>query len=860
MGEVYRARDTRLGREVAIKVSAERFSERFEREARVISSLNHPNICTLHDVGPNFLVMELVEGEMLSDRIRQGPIPVGESLVIARQIADALEAAHEKGIVHRDLKPGNVIVKQDASVKVLDFGLAKVEPPRSSGGDPENSPTLTMSATQMGVILGTASYMAPEQARGKPVDKRADIWAFGVVLYEMVTGKRLFTGEDLAEILASVVKSDPDLSAAPRELRRLLEKCLEKDPRKRLRDISGVELLLEPEPEASPQLASPSARAGKTWLWPAISAALAVIAAIGYWAPWRAVQPANRPLMRFNVDLGPEAARSARSTVVLSPDGSRIAFTGRLAVFTRRLDQPDATRLFSGTAAFPDLCFSPDGDWVAFNSGGGNFKKIAVAGGSAVTLGGGRGLPWGTSWSDDGRIFVGGLDGLASLPAAGGTFQKITDFSTLFPQVLPGSKAVLVNTDPKAAIVMDDFNIEALELASGKRKTLVEGGYFPRYAPTSADTGHLLYMSHGVLFAVAFDPRSLELLGTARPILSDVGASTDMQFGGGQFAVSGTGTLVYLSGSAEGRTHTISWLDAAGRLTPLVAEPGVYGAPRLSPDGRQLAYISSVNGAYDVWVQELAGGTPRQLTFLGKVSSELAWAPDSQHLAYSDGKALWWIRADGNGEARLLKGDLANPRPNSFAPFMGKQARLLFVRAQKGLPDLLTLPIDLTDPERPRAGDPEPFLTEGATVEVDGAFSPDGKFIAYSSNEQGAEQVFVRPFPGPGGLWKVSTNGGVFPAWSPTTKELLYLGGDDTIMAASYTIQGDSFSVGAPHQWSSRQVWRDSVRQNFDVWRDGKRVVMFPLPVVEDAGGSLHATFLLNFFDQLRRRDPAGGR
>jgi Protein kinase domain/WD40-like Beta Propeller Repeat len=505
MGEVYRARDTRLGREIAIKVSAERFGERFEREARVISSLNHPNICTLYDVGPNYLVMELVEGPTLAERIKEGPIPLAEGLGIARQIADGLEAAHEKGITHRDLKPGNIKIKPDGTVKVLDFGLAKVGPRTASGGgqDPENSPTISMAATQAGVILGTAAYMAPEQARGKPVDKRADIWAFGVVLYEMVTGKRLFQGEDLTETLASVVMKEPDLSDAPVELRRLLAKCLIKDPRKRLRDISGVELLLDDEraqsqAEAPPQDVILPPTGAKKWLWPSIAAVFAIMTAVVLvlWAPWRRRQPADRPLMRFSADLGPDAARSPRHTVAISPDGTRIAFAGRAGgvtrLYTRRLDQPDATLLVSGTSDFPELFFSPDGQWIGFEAGTNTIKKVAVQGGSAVPLGGTLGQIVGVSWGDDDNIVVGGYNGLWRLPGAGGMAKHLTEGVCLFPDVLPGSKAVLFDNDATSGLTLDSDSIEVLEFASGKRKTLIKEGYYPLYVPSSAEAGHLL--------------------------------------------------------------------------------------------------------------------------------------------------------------------------------------------------------------------------------------------------------------------------------------------------------------------------------------------------------------------------------
>ena len=413
MGEVYRAQDTRLGREVAVKVSKEEFSERFEREARAVATLNHPNICTLHDVGHNYLVMELVEGATLADRIKEGPVPLDETLAIARQIAAALEAAHDKGIVHRDLKPGNVKIKPDGSVKVLDFGLAKL------GGTPSvvtsDSPTMLSVATQFGMILGTAAYMSPEQARGKAVDKRADIWAFGVVLYEMLTARRLFEGADLTETLASVVKDNPDFSAAPPRVQRLLRKCLEKDPQKRLRDISGVELLLEKAAAPQEIAPAPARPARKTaWITMALMAVVAAALGVGYWRATR--PPALKPLIRLSVDLGPEAERGRRITAILSPDGTRIVFTGKgpgggQQLFTRRLDQTETTPLAatSSSSTNPALTpfFSPDGNWIGFFADG-KVKKIPAEGGSAITLGDGN-TSGGGSWGDDGNIISGVL-------------------------------------------------------------------------------------------------------------------------------------------------------------------------------------------------------------------------------------------------------------------------------------------------------------------------------------------------------------------------------------------------------------------------------------------------------------------
>jgi serine/threonine-protein kinase len=397
-----------------------------------------------------------------------------------------------------------------------------------------------------------------------------------------------------------------------------------------------------------------------------------------------------------------------------------------------------------------------------------------------------------------------------------------------------------------------------LQFSTGQTKTLLHGGYWPRYLATSGDTGHLVYMHEGTLFAVGFDPQRLEIRGMPAPLLDDIGARSNVIDGGGQFAFSETGTFVYLGGRPENNVFPIEWLDAAGKTTPLVAQPGLYGAPRLSPDGRRLAYTVGGSKSANVWVYDLERQTPTQLTFTAPGMYEMAWAPDSKHIAFGDGMALWWIRADGSGQPLRLLDKLQIPRPYSFSPALGKDGRLVFIQGSAGSPGIYTLHLDLSDPERPKAGKAEPFLADPKIVQVDPALSPDGKFLAYASSESGRNEVFVRSFPGPGGKWKISTDGGKFPAWSRATHEILFLDFDDHIVAVNYTLQGDTFSPGIPHVWSSTKVRRTGVEQNFDVSPDGKRVVMFPRPTAEQSQGSLHVTFLLNFFDEVRRRVPTG--
>jgi serine/threonine protein kinase len=501
MGEVWKARDPRLNRDVAIKISARQFTDRFEHEAHAIAALNHRNICTLYDIGPNYLVMELVEGPTLAERIAQGPVPLEETLTIAKQIADALEAAHEKSIVHRDLKPANIKIKPDGSVKVLDFGLAK------SGGAPEltsDSPTML---TVAGMILGTAGYMAPEQAKGKEVDKRADNWAFGVVLYEMLTGQRLFEGETVSETLAAVLKEQPDLNRVPAKVRPLLRRCLEKDPQKRLRDIGEAMAWVESAPEAA---IVPPART--KWMWPSVAAAALVVAlaAVG-WNLWRAPRLTDLPLVRQDVDLGSDIALLPplpfASNVVISPDGTRLAYVasavsgGPRKLFTRRLDQPKATGL-PATEGADRPFFSPDGHWLGFAAGG-KLSKISADGGAAVPLMDLPGAFAGAAWGEDGIIVAQLGKGLVRIPDGGGQSVPVTELATgelvqTSPQILPGGKAVLFASNVRGGA--DNATVDVVSLADRHRKTLARGAAFPRFAAPlngAKGAGYLLYIGKG---------------------------------------------------------------------------------------------------------------------------------------------------------------------------------------------------------------------------------------------------------------------------------------------------------------------------------------------------------------------------
>jgi hypothetical protein len=603
MGEVYRAHDARLGRDVAIKVSSEQFSERFEREARTIASLNHTNLCHLYDVGPNYLVMELVEGETLC-----GPLRFAEALPLIRQLIDGIEAAHERNIVHRDLKPANIKVTHDGVVKILDFGLAKASAPEPEGTS-DNSPTMTMGATQAGTILGTAAYMSPEQAKGKTADKRSDIWSFGAVVYELLTGKKPFAGDSVVETLGAVINKEPDWSAVPERARRLLEWCLEKDRKQRLQAIGDARRILEEVPETAPAVA-PRSRFG---MWPAVAAGiLAVLAAVAGLGWWRAARPPElKPLVHLEVDLGADVSLpvgdSQAQTVVLSPDGTRLVYVSGTPqrLFTRRLDHAKATEL-PGTEGAGDPFFSPDGQWVGFFTNT-RLNKISVDGGASVAVADVP-VPSGASWGADGNIVVGGVlsHGLRLVPQGGGAPAPLTQLAAgelahVDPQILPGGKAVIF-VALNASAEGDKVTIEALMLAGHRRKVLVRGGLSPHYLPS----GHLIYSNQGTLFAIAFDPERLETYGSAVPILDDVEHNLET-YAPLALTSSRAGTLLYRRSAgvdARGPLMTFQWLDPTGKMEPLLAKPGNYADPRLSPEGKRLALLLTDGASRDVWVYD----------------------------------------------------------------------------------------------------------------------------------------------------------------------------------------------------------------------------------------------------------------
>ncbi len=867
MGEVYRGRDSKLNRDVAIKVLPEalagdtQYMARFEREALVLASLNHPNIATVYGIEQGALVMELVEGADL-----RGPLPLEEAIPIARQIAEGLEAAHERGIIHRDLKPANIKLTPAGVVKILDFGLAKSAGEFSAvapGSSPTMSPTLSLAMTQAGMILGTAAYMSPEQARGKPVDRRADIWAFGIVLYEMLTGEQLFGGgETVTDTLASVVKDAPDFGKLPADtpphIRRLLERCLRKDVKTRLQAIGEARIMLD---EARDAAASPTMQATATrrsWLPWALAGVSVVLALALGGLLWRATRPMEKPLLRFSTDLGPEAVADNRITTAISPDGTRLAYPVRPAggtvnlLATRLMDQSKPTVL-SGTENAADPFFSPNGQWIGFFADG-HLRKVSIQGGAPTTLCDAAAMR-GADWGEDGNVVFGVAGGapLARVPSSGGTPQSLAKptekgTSQRWPQILPGGHAILFTGGTVGSF--DDASIEVLILKTGETKMVQRGGYFGRYL----SSGHLVYIHQGTLFAVPFDLDRNQTRGMPAPILEDVAGNVTN--GGGQMDFSRTGTLVYLSGKSGATTFNLSWLDALGKKEPLLADPLILG-PRFSLDGKRLVYFTTA----DISVYDLARGSTTRLP-VQNGDGYPVWTPDGKHIVYESTTGLFWVRSDGSGPPqRIYESKAGSPVAWSFTPH-GR--RLAFHQAGEGTGrDIWTLPLDTSDPDHPKAGAAELFLaTKGNDVEP--VFSPDGRWLAYASGESGSYHIFVRPFPEGatgGGQAQISTTPGRFPLWSRTAKELFYLTADGHIMVVPYTINGRSFEPGKPRQWVGNQIILTGNSIPYDLAPDGKRFAVFLAPEASAGAekANLHMIFLLNFFDELKRRIPPGG-
>jgi Tol biopolymer transport system component len=868
MGEVYQAHDTKLGRDVAIKIlppafvhDADRLA-RFQREAKLLASLNHPNIATIYGLeqleGVHYLVMELIPGQTLAERITKGVLPQQEALKIATQIAEALEAAHEKGVIHWDLKPANVKVTPEGRVKVLDFGLAK-----AFGGDGGQDLSLAPTLSEEGRILGTPSYMSPEQARGKPVDKRTDIWAFGCLLYELLTAKQAFHGETFSDSIATVLEREPDWqalpSSTPAKIHDLLRRCLQKDPQHRLRDIGDArielkESLTEPgvTAPASVPFGAPSGvphKDGNVVRLRAIALGLAAALAIALAGliATRMLKSggAPKPVSRLTIVL-PRGQRLAGtlvgSPVALSHDGTHLAYVAREGVeqrlYLRSMDSQTAAPI-AGTQGAVTPSFSPDGQWLIFFADG-KLKKISVNGGSALTLGDSV-LPAGASWSSQGIIGFGFYRGsLLQVPEGGGPAQPLTrlkegDSGQFSPEFLPGGKAVVFVVGSKAGSSKAQIAVQSL--TTGERRDLVEG-IQPRYAAS----GHLIYAQSGTLMAVPFDTQQLEVKGDPVAVVEDVAESPT--FSMSQYSISDSGSLVYISAGAHNVQRRMVWVDRDGVEQPLPAPTRAYENLRLSPDGRRIAMEID----QQIWIYDLARETLSRLTFEGSLNRLPLWTPDGKRIAFYSDKAageynLWWQLSDGSGRLERLTTDEYANNPETFSP---DGHLLAFVEINPNTQwDIWIL----------RIGDnkPTPFLrtpfSEGAP-----AFSPDGHWLAYVSNESGRPEVYVQPYPGPGGKYPISTDGGTEPLWNHNGRELFFRNGNK-MMAVDVTTAPD-FSVGRPRLLFEGEYWANETptqRSAYDVSPDGQRFLMVK---PTEASSDTQINVVLNWFEELKRRVP----
>ncbi len=841
MGEVWRATDTRLDRSVAIKICHVQFSERFEREARAVAALNHPNICTLYDVGPDYLVMELVEGPTLAERIATGPLPLEEALAIARQITEALEAAHEKGIVHRDLKPANVKLTANGNVKVLDFGLAKALDNGITPADPNTSPTLTLSATRAGMILGTAAYMSPEQARGIAADKRADIWAFGVVLYEMLAGKRMFASESVSDTLASVLKTDPDWSAlpagTPATIRKLLRRCMERDRKRRLHDIADARLEIDealsapPESPAAP--AQPHSRIFTLLPW-----SIAALVSIA-WLAISLSRPDSPEHPSFQVQLQPPEKgaftpiQSNTGGFAVSPDGRNLAFVatreGRTLLWVRQFDSLEA-RPFAGTdnAFFP--FWSPDNRYIAFFAEG-KLKKVDLAGGSPQVICEGIGIGRGGTWNREGVIVFGGNGELNSVPSVGGSPVRIGPvqpaYSQYWPSFLPDGRHFLYAS--RSTLDKISIRVGSLDKKGGADQDmeLLNAPSNGVYAPLlgagiqSRNAVWLLSLQDNTLFARRFSAERFKLEGDAVPVASGVGYTAAILLA--HMSVSENGVLVY--GHEAGQNRRLVWIERDGRVTPVNAAPAGYLMPRLSPDGGKLAVsVAAQSSRSNIWLIDLLRGTPARLTFDASTDSFPLWSPDGKTIAFDSSPGgipnLFVKPANGSGnQERIMPPSAGLWQALYDWSRDGRYILYLKLGAKTG-PDLWIFDLQ----ERKSV----PFLDTQAT-ESQGQFSPDGRWVAYSSDASGRYEIYVRSFTG-AAQFQVSNGGGAQARWRGDGKEIYYANAGK-MMAVSVDTTGDTFRSEAPRVLFEARALigvNGSGPQGYlyDVTRDGKRFLV----------------------------------
>lgn len=859
MGEVYRAYDLRLNRDVAIKILPQAFHfdrdrlSRFQREAYILATLNHPNVAAIHGLeeqhGLRGLVLELVEGPTLADRIALGPVPVHEAISIARQIAEALEFAHERGIIHRDLKPANIKVTDAGVVKVLDFGLAKVFNDEPTSQEISNSPTLLK--TDVGVVLGTAAYMSPEQAKGKPVDRRADIWAFGCVLFEMLSGKKPFDGETLTDTLAAVVTAEPDWTTLPSDtpahIQRLLRRCLTKDPKQRLRDIGDAKYELDNQQPGQSETPERSDVRRHRWLWPAVIAFVVVTFAAGWFLSrlFSSSVSSTPGVIRLTLKVNSNSFGSGlgRNRIAISPDGTKLVFVADNKLYLRSLDSLETKEIAGGGAARGPF-FSPDGQWIGFMTAPA-IKKLPINGGTPVFICS-AGDTVGGSWGPDNTILIGGVySGILRVSANGGKPETIVKptpgLSYAHPQFLPDGKSFLYQRG-KPGLPADN-ELVVRSLASGDEKVILHGGFGFRYVPS----GHLVYAvnrasNHVDLAAVPFDLKSHQVTGSPVTVISDVELSISGNTA--QFFVSETGTLVYVPASpTQSRGTRLAVVNASGQPTVIPAEARDYSDPRISPDGRFVA--AHLQGDQnDIWVTDVARGTLVRLSYDAGEDETPVWSPDGKFVAWAGSRAnllrgIFRRPADGTGTEELIWQLENHAHVRDWTP----DGRSLVVEVGDPYMGTDIWRLDLTSPPTATVFLQTPFNERCSRI------SPDGHWLVYQSDESGRDEIYVQSFPQAGAKVQVSTAGGDQPVWSRDGQRIFF--------RSDGTMQEVTFAPGSPPTVSkSRLVFKDTFdnpqangHTGYDVFPDGRFLMIQPT----NTSDSAEVVVVINWLEELKR-------
>jgi serine/threonine-protein kinase len=878
MGEVYRARDLKLKREVAIKILPVEFAQdvdrvsRFQREAELLASLNHPKIASIYDLqeanGSRYLVLELVEGETLADRIARGPIPIEEALDIAKSICEALEAAHEKGIIHRDLKPANVKLTPEGNVKVLDFGLAKALAITSTNPTLSNSPTM-LSGSIGGMIVGTASYMSPEQARGRDADQRSDVFAVGCVLYEMLTGRQAFQGGEVSDVLASVLKTEPDWSALPPglkpRLRDVLRRCLEKEPRRRWHAIADVRLELEAAAADPVAIIADPIPVPARGALPKRAIPLFVIAFIGILTVFilKALGPTpSATVIRFPFMLpdGQQFTGNTHLMVAMSPDGTRFVYGANGRLFLRSMPdlEPHAIPVSDLGGVQTNPVFSPDGNSLAFYSDG-TLKRIAVSGGAPVSISK-IDQPQGMTWGANDELLIGyGNRGILRVPAKGGKPETIISINSselaYGPQFLPDGKSILFTLAKNAGgNPWGNAQIVVQSLSTGQRKIIEDGGSDARYVAT----GHIVYEHGGNLLAVPFNPRTL-VAGTAISVVEGVATSFGFRTGAAEFSVSGNGSLIYVPATAqeESRESTLVFVDRNGLRKPVGLPAGSYRYPRISPNGKRLAFVLGDSKDSNIYLYDLAGTSSMSPLTFGGTNDYPIWSADGERIVFQSDRegdsAIFWQRADHSGAPeRLTKAQDANHRPDSwpagsphfsFSVFQG-----LFSNQESAVWT-----------SSPQDKQPALFVHVPGSNQIRSSLSPDGRWVVYQSDETRAKynfEIYVKPYPPTNEKYQITKAGGANPLWSPDGKEIIYVARGK--LMSVHVVTQPSFSFSNPVELPIEAFIQPSSggERNYDITPDGKQFIMAYRTDQSVRRSRLEIQVVTNWFEELKQRVP----